>query len=478
MPNSARTMALATLAAMLSAAPPSSAEIQTTYPFVGVTCIARTEASPRPLKMHIVRIDLTSPAISFRVTPQSGPRDTINQTTRQFLIDQQAQLAINAHFFTPFPADVTGASWLTGLAASSATIGPNGHAFAPFDQNLDYPYQNNLPALNLAADRSANIVYQAAGDPTGYATSPPVDLYNTVSGNEQILSAGLNTCGVGTFDSTLNPRTAIGLAPNSTLILFIVDGRQSGISEGMTTSEVATLLNTDYGVTDAINLDGGGSSTLVMADPSPRVVNVPVGVNNVPGSERSVGSNLAVFSSPIMTLSAEGSRYLAVTLPPGLPSVALRIDSVALPCMPMYVDTSGHLTPTPVFQSASGWATVHLGDRAIIPATTYSVRADIRAPSDPENLSPPMSTTTWAWGDVNNSGGVDLFDIACVLDGFQSLHDNCSIYADDLRDNAPDRAIDIFDIVAVLDAFQGLPYPDTTPCAPGLLTAPPSADRP
>jgi hypothetical protein len=55
----------------------------------------------------------------------------------------------------------------------------------------------------------------------------------------------------------------IGLAPNHKLILFTVDGRQPGISEGLTTSEAAHLLLDDYGVTDAINLDGGGSFHLL-----------------------------------------------------------------------------------------------------------------------------------------------------------------------------------------------------------------------
>lgn len=121
-------------------------------------------------------------------------------------------------------------------------------------------------------------------------------LYNAVCGNEQILAHGVDTAGTGGWDSTPNPRTIIGLAPNHKLIFFTVDGRQPGISEGLTTSEAVHLLLNDYGVTEAINLDGGGSTTLCMALPEPLVVNVPVGINNSPGSLRSVGSNLAVFA--------------------------------------------------------------------------------------------------------------------------------------------------------------------------------------
>src|SRR5262245_50299394 len=206
-----------------------------TYPFFGITHIDRTETAPRPLRMHVIKIDLTGPTLRFLVTPRAGPRDTLIQTTRQFLTAQNAQLAINAHFFTPFPDDGTGYTWLIGLAASSATSGPHGHAYAPFDVNVGPPFQNNLPALNIGADNTVTLVYQAVGDLTGYATDPPVVLDNAVSGNEQILSNGVNVAGTGVFDMTLNPRTAIGVAPGNELILLTVDGRQPGVSEGMTT---------------------------------------------------------------------------------------------------------------------------------------------------------------------------------------------------------------------------------------------------
>jgi fermentation-respiration switch protein FrsA (DUF1100 family) len=78
---------------------------------------------------------------------------------------------------------------------------------------------------------------------------------------------------------------------------MVVDGRQSGYSEGLTMSETAELLRTTYGVVDAIDLDGGGSSTMVMnfyndASAS-HVLNSPSD-----GTERAVGDNLAVFALP------------------------------------------------------------------------------------------------------------------------------------------------------------------------------------
>ncbi|WP_346282781.1 phosphodiester glycosidase family protein [Pseudonocardia sp.] len=55
-----------------------------------------------------------------------------------------------------------------------------------------------------------------------------------------------------------------------------LDGRQRD-SVGATLSELATLLR-EMGVDDAVNLDGGGSSTLVYREPGPdpgRIVNDP-----------------------------------------------------------------------------------------------------------------------------------------------------------------------------------------------------------
>ncbi len=162
---------------------------------------------------------------------------------------------------------------------------------------------------------------------------------------------------------------------------------------------------------------------------------------------------------------AVGSRYLEVTPPPGLPSVALRVESASLTCLPRYVDAGGFLVDTPVFQTSATWGTVLVTDREVIPSTLYDVRSDVRPPLDPPNLSAPAGATTWLWGDTNNSAGVDVFDIVCVLDGFQDVFTNCALEGDDLRGDVPNREIDVFDIVGVLDAFQSLPYPDADPCS-------------
>jgi hypothetical protein len=71
--------------------------------------------------------------------------------------------------------------------------------------------------------------------------------------------------GAGQFDSDItdgrHPRAALGLAGDE-LIAVACDGRRSGVDAGLTMLELATVL-LELGAERAINLDGGGSTTLV-----------------------------------------------------------------------------------------------------------------------------------------------------------------------------------------------------------------------
>ena len=69
----------------------------------------------------------------------------------------------------------------------------------------------------------------------------------------------------------------------------------------MTVGEVADILLRDYAVSDALNLDGGCSTTMAMQDPvsgESRIVNEPS--DNLLGRGRPVGSSLAVLARPIL----------------------------------------------------------------------------------------------------------------------------------------------------------------------------------
>lgn len=84
-----------------------------------------------------------------------------------------------------------------------------------------------------------------------------------------------------------HPRTAIGWTAEGKLILATVDGRQK-FSVGMTMAELADLMS-ELGCVEAMNLDGGGSSTMVV---NRKVVNHPSDA----AGERPVSDALLVFS--------------------------------------------------------------------------------------------------------------------------------------------------------------------------------------
>ncbi len=102
----------------------------------------------------------------------------------------------------------------------------------------------------------------------------------------------VDTDGADSFRG-VNPRTAAGLASNGRrLLLAVIDGRQAGFSVGTTTRETAALMLA-LGARDAVNLDGGGSTAMVVRDAATgpvRVVNKPSDATG----ERPVGDALAV----------------------------------------------------------------------------------------------------------------------------------------------------------------------------------------
>ncbi|MBX7244741.1 MAG: phosphodiester glycosidase family protein [Candidatus Sumerlaeaceae bacterium] len=91
-----------------------------------------------------------------------------------------------------------------------------------------------------------------------------------------------------------NPRTVLG-ANATHYFLVTIDGRQTGVSVGMSFQEMADYLSTAFGITDAVNLDGGGSSTMVV---NGALANAPSD-SWPPGTERAVASAVMVVKRPI-----------------------------------------------------------------------------------------------------------------------------------------------------------------------------------
>jgi Phosphodiester glycosidase len=111
---------------------------------------------------------------------------------------------------------------------------------------------------------------------------------DTIGGNPALVKHGrivLRACGSSYFCGR-NPRTGVGIKRNGKVLLVTVDGRQPGSSVGMSLKAFAHLFRR-LGARWAVNLDGGGSTTMVVRN---KIVNRPSG-----SSERAVGSALLVL---------------------------------------------------------------------------------------------------------------------------------------------------------------------------------------
>lgn len=85
--------------------------------------------------------------------------------------------------------------------------------------------------------------------------------YNILIKNGKVIPQLKNS-----FSLTRHPRTAAGIINKHEIVFVVVDGRQPDYSNGMPLDELAHLMKL-LGAKTAINLDGGGSSTLVTTDP-------------------------------------------------------------------------------------------------------------------------------------------------------------------------------------------------------------------
>ncbi len=240
--------------------------------------IAQMSLSKPPLHLWAVRVDLAEPGVSVVVTPPNGPRplDTEGSTTAAFLRDSGARLAVNASPFAPV-TDTPGASEdIVGVSAV------NGDVYSP-------PVKEG-GALVIDRSGRAWVVEQAS-------LAAGSDVQEAVGGFSIILKDGRI---LGSTDHR-HPRTAAGVSQDHRhLYLLVVDGRQLAWSVGVTTRELAAWLRL-FGAADGLNLDGGGSTTLVarLPDGAPAIINSPID-GLVPGRMRVVGNNLGIRADPLL----------------------------------------------------------------------------------------------------------------------------------------------------------------------------------
>ena len=118
--------------------------------------------------------------------------------------------------------------------------------------------------------------------------------------------------------------------------------------------------------------------------------------------------------------AALGPRYVGAAPPSGVGLVALLLTgdpfNPDVSCLPSYLQADGTLGAAPVFQDSDVWGTVVVSGPAILPGTGYAVRIDYGG-----ELSTAAAAVTHLWGDSNNDGTINIFDLFVVLDAFSGL---------------------------------------------------------
>nr|WP_246422134.1 phosphodiester glycosidase family protein [Nocardiopsis mwathae] len=251
-----------------------------------------------------------------------------------------------------------------------------------------------LVGVDAAADRLEEV---GVGDAVavGYGlTADGVRPHTAIGGRHVLLRGGRVTAPAG--DTSRHPRTAIGFsADGRRMFLATADGRTAG-TPGVTLRDMAGRL-LRAGATDALELDGGGSSTLLAREPGAAA---PTVWNRTGGLFRAVPNGLVVLAPP------GSGRVRGVWVRP-------RIESRPPPgsAVPRQAD------PHRVFSGLR---------RALTAATHDENHGPVRHPPRPESLrwsasggavsggrdvrytagAPGAATVTARWGPVH--GAVEL----------------------------------------------------------------------
>ncbi len=256
-----------------------------------------------PLRAWYVRIDQDHPPIRTQVVVSDDSADG-RETVSSFAEDLGACVVVNAGYFR---MDLTPSTPVGLLISRGQVLSPA----TPSVLRDSLSYEIARAAIGFSTNGEIDIAWVTTRDgtpyrwpapprhspgmpaePLGYDSAEVWNVLYAVAGGPALLADGEMRVTVdqevffGTSIPDIHPRTAAGRTRDGRLILMVVDGRQLE-SRGASLTELASMMR-DVGAVDALNLDGGGSSTLVV---NGTLVNRPTGGV----SEREVMSALATF---------------------------------------------------------------------------------------------------------------------------------------------------------------------------------------
>jgi hypothetical protein len=255
--------------------------------FEGITYRREARNLPRPIMLHVVKIDLTAPGVDLLVTngqPAEASPDNTElkaRTASEFLQEFDLQLAVNASFFYPF-REKTPWDFYPHSGERVNAVG----------QAISNHMQYSSPELDWPTLCFANSRAQIA--PNGTC---PAATQQAVAGSALLVSQGQAApIPPDSADSdAAYSRTAVATdRTGETLWIIVIDDKQLFYSEGVTLPELTQML-LEFGVDQAINLDGGGSTTLVT---DREILNAPIHTR-IPMRERPVANHIGVYARPL-----------------------------------------------------------------------------------------------------------------------------------------------------------------------------------
>lgn len=223
------------------------------------------------LNVNVLRIDAANPKLTFHTTSPSknwvaNENETDRRTLPDSVVEENMIVAVNANFYQPFNAQTRVSR---GPADNKGLVVSNGVLVSP---TID-----GFPSFIQNKDGSVEIRSVRPGDSLD-------NIQTAVSGHNTVLEDGkcpiIDQVESFPYLKVRHPRTLVGISKDKKYVFLVtIDGRQPEFSVGTSILESAEILR-QLGAYDAVNLDGGGSTTMVCRDESgkPVVLNRPVGL--------------------------------------------------------------------------------------------------------------------------------------------------------------------------------------------------------
>lgn len=263
----------------------ASAQTVTNCQMPGIVCFSEVLTDP-PQRLSVARVDLTNPHLHFRVS-QGGP-DPDGPGEWKTTLMEPTRIADREHFSVVVNGDFF-------LAKNTKDAeGTNSHYHADQWARPEGPAMSDGKTWSTSAKKRPCVVIHKDHSITFESLATPrANDWEVIGGGPILVHDGvpINFTNVNKMTGR-NPRTVVGMdASHTQLTLLVVDGRKKGVALGMGFNELAAEM-VRLGCTEAINLDGGGSSVLAVRDPATgamKILNQPTD-----GHERAVADVLGI----------------------------------------------------------------------------------------------------------------------------------------------------------------------------------------